>query len=66
MHDSRPVKSGTTKTIETKVDKYVLRPGPEIMWDDIREAVQEQNTWGDKEALELEARLVVCPSSGPL
>lgn len=59
MHDSRPVKGGPTKTIETRVDKYVLRPTAESMWTDIRDVVDSQRGWGDKEALELETRIIV-------
>lgn len=63
IHDSRPVKGGPTKTIETRVDKYVLRPTPESIWTDIRDNVDGQRGWGDKEALELEARITVSARS---
>jgi len=59
MHDSRPTKGGPTKNMETRVDKYVLRPTEESLWADIRGIVDSKRGWGDKEALELEARIVV-------
>jgi hypothetical protein len=63
MHDSRPTKGGPTKSMETRIDKYVLRPTAESLWADIRSVVDSQRGWGDKEALELEARIVVCIST---
>lgn len=59
MHDSRPTKGGPTKNLETRVDKYVLRPTEESLWADIRSIVDSKQGWGDKEALELEARIVL-------
>lgn len=62
LHDSRPPAKGSSKPAETSIAKYVLRPTPESLWADIRNTVDSQKNWGDKEALELEARLVVCAS----
>lgn len=60
MHDSRPpAKGGPPKPVEASIPKYVLRPTAESLWADIRNAGDTQKNWGDKEALELEARLVV-------
>jgi hypothetical protein len=59
MHDSRPTKGGPSKNVEPRIDKYVLRPTAESLWAEIRNVVDGQHGWGDKEALELEARIVV-------
>ncbi|KAG8812228.1 Transcription factor spt20 [Serendipita sp. 399] len=62
MHDARPTKSGSNKSVESpepRIDTYVLRPTPESLWADIRNVVDSQKGWGDKEALELEARVVL-------
>jgi transcription factor SPT20 len=59
MHDSRPVKGAATKIMEPSVTKLILRPTVESLWADIRSLVDSQRGWGDKEALELEARIVV-------
>ncbi|KAG8756468.1 Transcription factor spt20 [Serendipita sp. 396] len=62
MHDARPTKGGSNKSVESpepRIDTYVLRPTPESLWADIRNVVDSQAGWGDKEALELEARVVL-------
>ncbi|CAG8701616.1 3150_t:CDS:2, partial [Acaulospora colombiana] len=59
MHDSRPTKGGPSKNVEARIDKYVLRPTAESLWAEIRNVVDGQQGWGDKEALELEARIVL-------
>lgn len=55
--DSRPIKNGPNKG--STIDVYVLRPTAESTWQDIRNLVDTQGDWGDREALTLEAKITV-------
>ena len=59
--DYRPLKSKDSELADPERSRVVLRPNSETLWSDICLLNQKAGyTWTDQEALEVEARILVC------
>lgn len=64
LHNYRPVKAKDPVPTQPSRERVILRPTPETVWQDIcLMNAKTGSKWTDADALELEAKILVC---GPL